>query len=49
MDKSEEAEYEEISEWEGFGQEDLTDAMLDMFEDDDEKDLDWLPPKLEAR
>lgn len=47
--KSEEAEYEEISEWEGFGQEDLTDAMLDMFEDDDEKDLDWLPPKLEAR
>lgn len=49
VDKSEEAEYEEISEWEGFGQEDLTDAMLDMFEDDDEKDLDWLPPKLEAR
>ena len=23
--------------------------MLDMFEEEDEKDLDWLPPKLEAR
>ena len=49
MDVNGEAEDEEISVWEGFQQEDLADAMLDMFEEEDEKDLDWLPPKLEAR
>ena len=49
MNVNGEAEDEEISVWEGFQQEDLADAMLDMFEEEDEKDLDWLPPKLEAR
>lgn len=48
-DEEEEAEDEELCEWEGFRQEDLVDAMLDMFEDDDEKDLDWLPPALEEK
>ena len=49
MDVNGEAEDEEISVWEGFQQEDLADAMLDMFEEEDEKDLDWLPPKCEIR
>ena len=40
---------EELQEWEGFGKEDLLDVMLGMFEDDDEDDLDWLPPKLAAK
>ena len=48
-DEEEEAEDEELCEQEGFWQEDLVDAMLDMFEDDDEKDLDWLPPALEEK
>ena len=39
---------EEWHEWEGFEREDLIDAMVDMFEDDDEKDQDWLPQKLAA-
>ena len=37
---------EELHEWEGCEREDLIDAMVDMFEDDDEKDQDWLPQKL---
>ena len=40
---------EGFQEWEGFGKEDLLDVMLGMFEDDDEDDLDWLPPKLAAK
>jgi len=40
---------EELHEWEGFEREDLIDAMVDMFEDDDEKDPDWLPQKLAAK
>ena len=38
-----------MHEWEGFEREDLIDAMVDMFEDDDEKDQDWLPQKLAAK
>ena len=33
----------------GFQQEDLADAMVDMFEVDDLSDLDWLPQKLQTR
>ena len=33
LDETEEAEVEEISEWEGFQQEDLVDAMLDLNRD----------------
>jgi len=40
---------EELHEWEGFEREDLIDAMVDMFEDDDKKDPDWLPPNLAAK
>ena len=40
---------EELHEWEGFEREDLIDAMVNMFEDDNEKDQDWLPQKLAAR
>ena len=43
------SEEEEFQEWEGFGKEDLLDVMLGIFEDDDEDDLDWLPPKLAAK
>ena len=49
MDENDQDGDDEISEWEGFQREDLADAMLDMFDDDGEKDMDWLPPKLEAR
>ena len=42
-------EEEELQEWEGFGKEDLLDVMLGMFEEDEEDDLDWLPPKLAAK
>ena len=49
MDEDVEAKDEEISEWEGFQQEELADTMLDIFKEEDEKDLDWLPPKLETR
>ena len=38
-----------MHEWEGFEIEDLIDAMVDMFEDDDKKDQNWLPPKLAAK
>ena len=37
---------EELQEWEGFGKEELLDVMIGIFEDDDEGNLDWLPPKL---
>jgi len=40
---------EELHEWEGFEREDLIGVMVDMFEDDDEKDPDWLPQKLVAK
>jgi hypothetical protein len=40
---------EELHEWEGFEREDLIDVMVDMFEDDDEKDQHWLPAKLAAK
>ena len=36
----------EVEEWEGFSREDLTAAMVDMFEADE---LDWLPQKLQTR
>ena len=36
----EELEDEELEEWEGFGKEDLVEAMVDMFEADDPLDLD---------
>ena len=40
-------EDEELVEWEGFGREDLAEVM-DMFDDDDPGDLDWLPTNLRA-
>src|ERR1700733_7353817 len=43
--EEEEAE-EEVEEWEGFGKEDLAEAMVDMFEMDNRTDLDWLPERL---
>jgi hypothetical protein len=41
-------ENEELVEWEGFGREDLAEVMVDMFDDDDPGDLDWLPTNLRA-
>jgi len=41
-------EDEELVEWEGFGREDLAEVMVDMFDDDDPGDLDWLPTNLRA-
>ena len=38
-----------LHEWEGFEREDLIDVMVDMFEGDEEKDLDWLLHKLAAK
>jgi hypothetical protein len=43
---AEEEEDGEVEEWEGFGREDLADAMIGMFEADD---LDWLPQKFQTR
>jgi len=48
-DNGEELEDEELEEWEGFGKEDLVEAMVDMFEADDPSDLDWLPEKLKNK
>jgi hypothetical protein len=45
-DEGEEEEDEELEEWEGFGNEDLAEAMVGMFEVDDPSDLDWLPERL---
>lgn len=47
-DYMEEDEDEELVEWEGFGREDLAEVMVDMFDDDDPGDLDWLPTNLKA-
>jgi len=47
-DDGEELE-DELEEWEGFGKEDLAEAMVDMFEADDPLDLDWLPEKLKNK
>ena len=48
-DYSEEEEEEEVEEWEGFGKEDLAEAMVGMFEMDDPFDLDWLPERLKNK
>jgi len=44
-----EEEEEELEEWEGFGKEDLAEAMVGMFEVDDPSDLDWLPERLKNK
>jgi len=48
-DEGEEEEEEELEEWEGFGKEDLAEAMVGMFEVDDPSDLDWLPERKHFR
>ena len=49
-DELEELEDEETEEWEGFGNEDLADGMVDMFlADDDPNDLDWMPQKMQNK
>lgn len=48
-DEGEEEEDEELEEWEGFGKEDLVEAMVGMFEVDDPSDLDWLPETLKNK
>ena len=45
----EEEKDEEVEEWEGFGREDLAEAMVGMFEMDDPSDLDWLPEGLKNK
>ena len=47
-DYMEEDEDEELVVWEGFDREDLAEVMVDMFDDDDPGDLDWLPTNLKA-
>jgi len=39
----------EVEEWEGFSEEDLAEAMIDMFEAEDPSDLDWLPERLKNK
>ena len=48
-DEEEEEENEELEEWKGFSNEDLAEAMVDLFEVDDTSDLDWLPERLKNR
>ena len=48
-DEGEEEENEELEEWEGFGKEDLAEAMVGMFEVDDPPELDWLPERLKNK
>ena len=47
-DYMEQDEDEELVEWEEFGREDLAEVTVDMFDDDDPGDLDWLPTNLRA-
>ena len=47
-DYIEQNEDEELVEWEEFDREDLAEVMVDMFDDDDPGDLDWLPTSLKA-
>jgi hypothetical protein len=41
-------EDEELVEWEGFGRKDLAEVMVEMFNDSNPGDLDWLPTNLRA-
>lgn len=45
QDEGEDDDNEELEEWEGFGKEDLAEAMIGMLEVDDPSDLDWLPER----
>ena len=44
----EQDEDEQLVEWDEFGREDLAEVMVDMFDDDDPGNLDWLPTNLRA-
>ena len=48
-DEGEDDDNEELEEWEGFGKEDLAEAMIGMLEVDDPSDLDWLPKRLKNK
>ena len=41
----EQLEDKELEEWDGFGSEDLADAVFETLEADDPSDLDWLSEK----
>jgi hypothetical protein len=49
QDEGEDDDNEELEEWEGFGKEDLAEAMIGMLEFDDPSDLDWLPERLKNK
>jgi hypothetical protein len=49
QDKGEDDDNEELEEWEGFGKEDLAEAMIGMLKVDDPSDLDWLPERLKNK
>ena len=49
QDEGEDDDNEELEEWEGFGKEDLAEAMIGMLKVDDPSDLDWLHERLKNK
>jgi hypothetical protein len=45
----EELEDEELEEWKQFSNEELVNAIINMFEADDASELDWLPERLKNK